>query len=159
MILPRVNVRLCLSLALLLLVSINFYFVAFPTLAPSSRIDSDPSPCSHQLRPPLTCAPCATSSAPAPKIAAVTEGEPLHLSEDQERDAAIEILQEQLLPRLPKLEPPPNKKYHTCSFTVTRNEHHLTEFLVRNLLAGIQHMWLLDDNRVRAKPPVFFDLP
>ena len=42
------------------------------------------------------------------------------------------------------------KKYSTCIFSVTRNEHHLTEFLVRNLLAGVQHFWLLDDNRVRS---------
>jgi len=42
------------------------------------------------------------------------------------------------------------KKYSTCIFSVTRNEHHLTEFLVRNLLAGVQHFWLLDDNRATS---------
>lgn len=41
------------------------------------------------------------------------------------------------------------KKYHLCMLTITRNEHWLLEFLVRNILAGVTHIVLIDDNRVR----------
>ena len=71
------------------------------------------------------------------------------LNEADELEKAVDILKSTLLPVLPRLEVPDGKKYLTCTFTVTRNEYWLTEFIVRNLLAGVDHMWIADDNRVR----------
>jgi len=97
----------------------------------------------------VQCPPCPASAPHRPIIVTEREREKSHRSEQEEFDLAVSIIQQRLLPLVPKPPTPPGKRYHTCTFTVTRNEHHLTEFLVRNLLAGVQHMWLLDDNRVR----------
>jgi hypothetical protein len=79
------------------------------------------------------------------------------IDEAAELKEAIAILERELLPLLPKFEPPVGKRYHTCVFTVTRNEFYLTEFIVRNLLAGVDHIWIADDNRVRPIWPLVLD--
>lgn len=44
--------------------------------------------------------------------------------------------------------PPRSKQYRACICTVTRNELHLEEWLVRNILSGVEHIYLFDNNRV-----------
>lgn len=68
---------------------------------------------------------------------------------------ATQIIKTEILPFLPSERVPNGKKYRTCMLSVTRNEHHMTEFLLRNLLAGVEHFWLFDDNRVRVAVDYF----
>lgn len=64
---------------------------------------------------------------------------------------AINLLQTHLVPLLsPSTRDPETLlPYRTCMLTITRNEPHLAEFLVRSLLAGVDRIFLVDDNRVR----------
>jgi hypothetical protein len=62
---------------------------------------------------------------------------------------ALGLLKEKLLPHLRSIPPPSGKKYHTCIVLIVRNEIHIAEFLIRNILAGVQRFLVVDDDRVR----------
>ena len=71
-------------------------------------------------------------------------------SREMKHQKSMDLLQRYLVPHLRVIEPPPGKKYHACMILIVRNELHLVEFLVRNLLAGVQMIFIVDDNRVRT---------
>jgi hypothetical protein len=133
--LPSIIIALVVIVSVYLFVSgLNVLIAAKPKLRPG---------------PPRTFKPLEHSViAPTSKSCTSTLELLKSLNEADELEKAVDILKSTLLPVLPRLEVPDGKKYLTCTFTVTRNEYWLTEFIVRNLLAGVDHMWIADDNRV-----------
>lgn len=52
--------------------------------------------------------------------------------------------------------PNKRKKYRSMICTITRNDRHLREFIVRHLLAGFSHIVIYDNNQVTNSVSLYF---